>query len=79
MQLQKYSQSDIAAEVRAELARQNISRRGLARRMGVSNDYVARRIAGRIPISADDLRTIAFLLGVPISRFYQSPALEVTR
>lgn len=79
MERQKYPKSNIAAEVRAELARQNISRRDLARRMGVSTDYAARRIAGRTPISADDLRTIAYLLEVPISRFYQSPALEVTR
>lgn len=74
MNLQKYPQGDIPAEVRAELARQNISGRDLARRMGVSNDYAARRIAGRIPFSADDLRTIAFLLEVPISQFYGEAA-----
>lgn len=61
---------EAAAEVRAELARQQISGREFARRLDRHHIWVARRLKGEVPISADELRQFAYTLGKPISQFY---------
>ena len=64
----------VAAEVRAELARQKISGRELARRIDRNQVWVARRLNGEVAITADELREFAFILGKPIAQFYGEAA-----
>lgn len=59
----------VAAEIRAELARQQISQAALAERLGVSRPYVTRRLKGDTPISVGDVAAIADILGVPVANF----------
>lgn len=59
----------VAAEVRAELGRQNVSGTGLARMMGVSQALVSRRLTGEVPFDVAELSRIAEILGVPVSTF----------
>ena len=56
-----------AAELRASLARRRISASELARRLGWSQAYMARRVDGRIALNMDDLEKIVEELGVPIT------------
>jgi len=60
--------ADIAANVRAELARGNHSRQPLAELLGVSRMGIHRRLSGETPFRADELSKIAEHIGVPISR-----------
>lgn len=57
--------SDTAANIRAEMARQKISGRELARRLGEAPMWVQRRVAGTGPITVEELARIASVLGVP--------------
>lgn len=58
----------LAAEVRAELARRQITGRQLARLVGESPAWAARRLAGGTAIDADDVQRIASAINVPISQ-----------
>jgi transcriptional regulator with XRE-family HTH domain len=58
-----------AAEVRAEIARQQITQDGLAARLGVSQTWVSRRINGNTAFSTEDLDLVARALGVPVANF----------
>lgn len=59
--------SDTSAHIRAEMARQKVSGRELARRLGETPMWVQRRAAGTSPITVDDLNRIAAALHVPAS------------
>jgi len=59
----------VRAEIRAELARQNITRSQLAQQIGLDDQALYRRLQGRQPISLEDVEAIAGALGVPVSRF----------
>ena len=59
----------VRAEIRAELARQNITRSQLAQRIGLDDQALYRRLQGRKPISLEDVQAIAEALSVPVSRF----------
>ena len=58
-----------AAELRAEVARQNITQQQLGDRMGVRQWWVSRRLTGDVPITVEDLVRFAAALGVPMSQF----------
>lgn len=60
----------VSAELRAEAARQKISGRELARRMGHTSVYVARRLSGEVDPSASDLAAFAAVLQVPVASFF---------
>ena len=66
----------VAAEIRAELARQGMTMAALGEQMGRSADWVQRRIAvtRTIPLSVDDLSRISHVLGVPVARLTHQPA-----
>lgn len=70
MQTQTGSAGSIPAELRAETARQKLSGRELARKMNRHQLWVSRRLSGDVPISADELREFAFVLGKPVAQFY---------
>ena len=55
-----------AANIRAALARQQITKSDLARSLGVSSMWVTRRTNAEIPITLDDLARIAAALDVPM-------------
>jgi len=58
---------DVAAQVRAELARRRMSGRELARRTPKDAQYWWRRLAGEVPLNVEDLVLIADVLEVPVS------------
>lgn len=62
----------IAAEVRAELARRQLSGIKTAKRLGWTQNYIATRLRGDVPFSIADLTAVADLLGVPVTSFFPS-------
>ncbi len=65
----------VAAEIRAELARQQMSQREFARKLGIDPALVSKRLAvapGR-SWTVDELDRIAIVLGVPVDRFLTGP------
>lgn len=56
----------VASSVRAECARQRISQRDIAKKLGVSHTAVNRRMAGTVPFDVDELAAIADLLDLSI-------------
>lgn len=60
----------VAAEVRAEMARQRISGRRAAMQLGWTQPYLSRRLTGEIPFNVAELSELAGLLEVPISAFF---------
>jgi transcriptional regulator with XRE-family HTH domain len=59
--------SDVAGNVRAELARQRRSQRELQQHLGISRVTLYRRLSGESPFDVDELRKIAELLHVSVS------------
>lgn len=59
----------VAAEVRAEMARQKVSQETLCTRIGMSQSTLSRRITGEYPFDTSELARIAAALGVPVARF----------
>lgn len=58
----------VAAEIRAEMGRQNLSQQQLAARMGQAQPWVSRRIKGNASLDLDDLDAFAAALNVPLHR-----------
>jgi len=56
----------VASEIRATMGRLNVKRAELARRIGVEDSWVGKRLNGRTEISLTDLDRIATALGVGI-------------
>lgn len=54
----------VAANLRAEIARQRISQTTLAEHLGLSQGGVSRRLLGQVPIDVDELDQFAEVLGV---------------
>lgn len=67
-------EAEISKRVRVILATQGINASELARRAGLTQSYVARRMRGKVAWRATDLVRIAPVLGVEISAFYESSA-----
>lgn len=60
----------VAAEVRAELARQNVSHRQAAEWLGMSQSQITRRLNGKIAFDTVVLEILARHLGVPVRQFF---------
>lgn len=56
----------ITGEIRAELARSDISHSAFAKQCGWTPSALSRRMTGEIPWSTDELERIAKELGLPI-------------
>ena len=56
----------VAANIRAELARQRVSQFVVADRLGLSQAAVSRRLSGGTPFELDEVEAIASLLAVPL-------------
>lgn len=61
----------VAAEVRAEVARQRISQTRLAEHLSISQAGISRRLSGDTPFDLNELTAVAKFLGVPVSHFLQ--------
>lgn len=63
----------VAAEVRAEVARKQISQDKLAAQVGCSRQALNRRLTGATPFDVAELAAIADALGVPVTQFLPTP------
>lgn len=59
----------MAAEVRAEMARQRVSQTALAEKLEVSQPYISRRLTGDVSFDVDELAAVAEALDVPLEQF----------
>ena len=60
-------QIDVAANVRAELARRRITQTDVAQRLGVSRQNVAQRLNGSVDFRVGELIAVAEMLGITIA------------
>lgn len=58
----------VAAEIRAEMARQRMSLAELAGRIGLSESTLRRRLDGRTPFGLDEFARTAAALNVPVEQ-----------
>jgi transcriptional regulator with XRE-family HTH domain len=58
----------VAAEVRAEMARQRLSQVELAKRLGKGQPWVSRRVNAEVAFDLDDLDLVAAALDVSLAR-----------
>jgi transcriptional regulator with XRE-family HTH domain len=63
-------QEAVAAEVRAELARQQLSGIRAAKALGWTQNYISVRLRGAVPFDVVDLVAMANLLEVPPAQFF---------
>lgn len=71
----------MAAEIRAEMARQGMSQTALCERLGWQQQRLSRRLslgATLVPIDSVELAEIAQALGVPASQLIPGDPAEVT-
>lgn len=59
----------VAAEVRAEMARQRASQRKVAGILGISQPQVSARLRGEIAFNTTELEKLALAFRVPASKF----------
>lgn len=64
----------VAAEVRAEIARQQMTHSRLGELIGLSQPQITKRLNGVMPMDTAELEKIAAALGVPVDRFLAVPA-----
>lgn len=63
----------IAAEVRAEMGRQDVSQGQLAERLGTHQTAVSRKLTGRFEFTVKDIEAYAAALGVPVDQLLGAP------
>lgn len=56
----------VAAEIRAELARQHKTKAALAHQLGISPDTLRRRLAGARPFYLEESKALADFLDIPL-------------
>lgn len=56
----------VATELRAHMARQQVTGRELARRLHVSAQWISQRTRGVVPLDTDDMELIAGALGITV-------------
>jgi transcriptional regulator with XRE-family HTH domain len=61
----------IAGEIRAELARQNLTYTALSAATGIDPSTLSRRLKGDKPFYLEELEKIAQFLGLPLSEFIE--------
>jgi transcriptional regulator with XRE-family HTH domain len=66
----------VAAEIRAEMARQRRSAHSLEVQLGWSHLYLTRRLNGRSALKLDDIEAIAAALEVPVTAFFGFPVYD---
>lgn len=64
----------VAAEVRAEMARQRVTQETMAESLGWSQQKFSRRVTAEIAFDVAELERVAEILGVPLARFLEVAA-----
>ena len=67
----------IAAEVRAELARQGKTQRQTAELVGMTQQALQMRLAGTRSFRAEEIAKLAEMLGVSVEQFLPAPTAAV--
>lgn len=75
--MSKSLQEHVAQEIRAEMGRKRATGAELARRLGVSEAYISRRLADDGAITLQDLERLADALGVRPARFFPAVSEDV--
>ena len=65
----------VAEEVRVLLVRRQIRAAELARTLGWTENYISRRLTGKIPFDVNDLDSLAQALGVPLTSLFPQPSV----
>lgn len=68
------TQRQIADNVRAELARRQLSQVALAQAIGLTDLAISRRLRGVVPFRADEMAAVAAFLGVSVAELYRDAA-----
>jgi transcriptional regulator with XRE-family HTH domain len=63
----------VAAEVRAHLARRQLTGTAFANAIGRSEMYVSRRLRGEIPFDLADIEQVATFLGITVADLLPAP------
>lgn len=69
----------LASEVRAEAARQRLSRTAIAEHLGYTKQTVSQKLNGWTDISVEDLFAIAKLLHVPAAEIFRRAEESLTK
>lgn len=64
----------VRGQIKAEMARRDLTIEGLAGRLEVSTMWVSRRLRGQTPIAVSELERIADALGLPVESFLERAA-----
>src|SRR5215472_17069635 len=67
---------DVAAEVRAQLARARRTGRSVALELGWTQPYISRRLTGEVPFDVNDLAAVADVLHIPVTVFFEALDFE---
>lgn len=70
-------QEMVAAQVRAEVARAQVSGRRIALALGVEPSYISRRMTGHTPFTVDELVAISGVLEIPVTALLPEPEFQV--
>lgn len=73
LSMERDGRLQIVDGVRAELARQKMSQREAAEKLGMSKQAFGIRMSGARSFRAEELADLAAVLGVPVSRFFPEP------
>ena len=65
---------EVAAEVRAVLARKRSSQRQLAKALGLTQPVIWRRLQGDMQFRVDELQAVAEFVEVPVSTLFPGDA-----
>jgi transcriptional regulator with XRE-family HTH domain len=57
----------VAAEVRAQMARQQVTGKSIARELSLSQQSISLRLTGKVPFDISELAQVARILGVRIA------------
>ncbi|ADG97659.1 helix-turn-helix domain protein [Segniliparus rotundus DSM 44985] len=78
MPIENHTLSDaVAAEVRALLARRDMTRAQLAEKIGVEYPVLCRAVKGQRPWRLDELQKVADALAVPVAQLLPAWAREL--
>lgn len=64
----------VRGQIKAEMARRDLTGEQLAGRLGVSSMWVSKRLRGVVPIAVAELEQIADALAVPVEVFLERAA-----
>jgi len=65
----------LLAEIKAGLARRDLTHSDLANHLALSRAAIGRRLIGEVPFNIDELRLTATLIQVPLAQLVESTAL----